>query len=201
MSSPRAAADGAGSARALSLVVARALSRRDRRSGRRRRTSRLAVDKRGRVHRSAQPRSQLTRHVRMDSVSSPRAAADGAGWRACSRWWSRALSRITRSTLTSPLPPKRKEGATGKRPPIPHEVDASNQPLRWSGSSDGGSLQRGNIEIPVGVDKRRSQNRATPNTPGPINTRSRWPFSLDRRRACCKAQYEETSHERPAGSY
>ena len=42
--------------------------------------------------RSAQPRSQLARHVRVDSVGSPRAAVDGADWRVRPRRWSRALS-------------------------------------------------------------------------------------------------------------
>ena len=42
--------------------------------------------------RSAQPRSQLARHVRVGSVGSPCAEVDGAGWCARSRRRSRTLS-------------------------------------------------------------------------------------------------------------
>ena len=79
--------------RALSSMVARALFRRDASLG----ASSMHIAPRGgrtwRRHRSTQPRSQSTRHVRLDRVGSPRPAVDGANWRACSRRWSRALNR------------------------------------------------------------------------------------------------------------
>ena len=73
-------------------MVARALLRRDASLGA---PSSHVASRGGRAWqrcRSAQPRSQLARHVRVDSVGSPRAAVDGADWRVRPRRWSRALS-------------------------------------------------------------------------------------------------------------
>ena len=53
---------------------------------------------------------------------------------------------------------------------MPHDVDASNHPTRWSEESDGGNMTRGNRAMPDECAKQSSQNCASFLTPGPTNT-------------------------------
>ena len=69
-------------------------------------------------HRSARSQSQLAHHVHMDSVCSPRAVVDGAGWRARSLVGGRARSHAPRSSLGAPSSHVASHGGRAQHPPL-----------------------------------------------------------------------------------
>ena len=84
---------------------------------------------------------------------------------------------------------------TRAAPPIPQDVEASNQSTRWSGVSGGGKSVAGKSGMPTAASIVATQKASSFFTPGPRNT-----CSFSRRRACRKAMKPATSQDRPAGS-